>query len=281
MSSMAYTKLREDVFSTLTVNAGVLLANFNPTTGAMLKSDIIGATNGGLNFQATPSFKDFGEDIDNCPKKTKELMRLDDWDIKVSGTFLTADTSAARKLMALADISTTKITPRDTVDADNDFFDLWLVCDYGTVNTGSTPGRVAIHMMNAMSTGGFQLQTTDKEKGKYSFEFTAHYSIDAQETVPFEVYIVEGTSSSAVPGIRFADKVVYVVKDATKQLVLSHLSPAGQTVTYSSSATTYATVNSSTGVVTGEAAGSSIVTASITVDGVTYSDTCTVIVTAS
>lgn len=54
--------------------------------------------------------------------------------------------------------------------------------------------------------------------------------------------------------------------------------PAGTAVSWSSSTTTYATV--ANGVVHGEAAGSATITASITVDGNTYTDTCAVTVNA-
>lgn len=53
--------------------------------------------------------------------------------------------------------------------------------------------------------------------------------------------------------------------------------PAGKSVTYSSSATAKATVTSA-GVVTGVAAGSAIITATISDGGVDYTDTCTVVV---
>ena len=65
----------------------------------------------------------------------------------------------------------------------------------------------------------------------------------------------------------------------TLQLNPIRLSPAGSTITWNSSATAKATV--SDGVVTGSAAGSTIITASITDNGVTYSDTCTVVVEAA
>lgn len=54
--------------------------------------------------------------------------------------------------------------------------------------------------------------------------------------------------------------------------------PEGTAVSWSSSATTYATV--SNGVVHGEAAGSATITATITVGGQTYTDTCAVTVNA-
>ena len=51
-------------------------------------------------------------------------------------------------------------------------------------------------MLNALSTGGFKLQTADKDKGKMSFEFTGHYSMSAQDTVPFEIYIKKGAEEA-------------------------------------------------------------------------------------
>lgn len=56
--------------------------------------------------------------------------------------------------------------------------------------------------------------------------------------------------------------------------------PANAAVTWSSATEAKATV-SATGAVTGVAAGSSVITASITVDGQTYTDTCTVTVEAA
>lgn len=56
--------------------------------------------------------------------------------------------------------------------------------------------------------------------------------------------------------------------------------PAGAAVTWSSSASTYATVGASTGLVHGVEEGSATITASITVDGTNYTDTCAVTVNA-
>ena len=61
----------------------------------------------------------------------------------------------------------------------------------------------------------------------------------------------------------------------------SYVVPSGTAVTWSTTDTTYLSVNASTGVVTGVAEGSGTVTASITVDGSTYTDTCAVTVVAS
>ena len=57
--------------------------------------------------------------------------------------------------------------------------------------------------------------------------------------------------------------------------------PAGQTVTFTSDADSYASVNSTSGKVTAVAAGTAVITASMTVDGTTYTDKCTVTVVAA
>lgn len=191
---MQYTKIPTDTFEHLVLNAGILVDEFTPSTATL--GNIIGATTGGLNFNAVPSFSDFGEDVDNCPKNTMEMKKLEDWEITLSGTFVTVTAGVVKRLIALADVGstdTTKVTPRVTID-DDDYEDLWLIADYSDKNTGTTAGYIAIHMMNTLSTGGFQIQTADKEKGQFAFEFTSHFSLDAQDTVPFEVYVKAGTA---------------------------------------------------------------------------------------
>ena len=190
---MKFTKIPTNTFQTLQMNAGVLLSEFTPATPAVADAKILGATTGGVNFTATPSFIDFGEDIDNCPKNTLQLKKLDDWEIKLSGTFVTVSADLAARLTAAADVSSNKITPRRDLVAE-DFKEMWFVGDYSDKNGDTNGGYVAIHMMNTLSTGGFQIQTGDKAKGQFAFEFTAHFSMDAQDTVPFEIYVQTGTN---------------------------------------------------------------------------------------
>lgn len=193
---MKYTKLAPDAFQKIQMNAGVLASAFVPSTGTLTDSNILGVTSGGINFSAVPEYADFGEDIDNCPKNTKELKRIQDVEVKISGTFAAIDTALAKRLMSAADIDgtdTTKVTPRkELVSAD--FADMWLIGDYSDHTGATNGGFIAIKMLNALSTGGFQIQTTDKEKGKFAFEFTGHYSYDAPDTVPYECYIKAGTA---------------------------------------------------------------------------------------
>ena len=190
---MKYTKIPETTFQNLQLNAGVLLSAFNPESATVANESIIGATTGGVNFTATPTFSDYGEDIDNCPKNMMELKKLDSWEISMSGTYVTVDANAVKSLVGAADVSGNKITPRNDVLL-SDFTDIWWVGDYSDKNGETNGGFVAIHMMNTLSTGGFAIQSSDNGKGNFAFTYTAHYSMAAQETVPFEVYVKAGTA---------------------------------------------------------------------------------------
>lgn len=195
---MKYTKIPADTFKNLQLNAGVLLESFDVDTQTLAANSIVGATSGGVSFTAVPSFTDFGEDIDNCPKNMKEMKKLDSWEAKMSGTFASVSKALAKTLVGAADLSGSKITPRNDLAA-ADFSDLWWVGDYSEVNEDGTStgkaGFIAIHLLNSLSTGGFSIQSSDKGKGQFEFEFTGHYSMEDQDKVPFEVYVQEGTAA--------------------------------------------------------------------------------------
>ena len=201
---MKFTQIPTDTFEKLQLNAGLLVkgaTGFVPSTGVLTTANILGATSGGIQVSCVPSFIDFGEDVDNCPKNMMELKKLDSWECKISGTFVTVSTTLAKLMLGAADIDatdTTKVTPRVDV-LESDFEDVWFVGDYSDKNGATNGGFVAVHMLNALSTGGFSLQTGDKEKGQFTAEFTGHVSMDAQTVVPMEFYIQEGSAESTTP----------------------------------------------------------------------------------
>ena len=276
---MKFTQIPADTFQKLQVNAGVFCKEFDPATEEI--TGLLGATTGGGQFTATPEFSDFGEDIDNCPKNTKELKRQDDVTVTMSTTFVTMDVETAQFAAGAADVDgsdATHIIPRKNLQA-SDFSDVWWVGDYSDVNSGSNAGYLAIHLMNALSTGGFQLQSSDRGKGNFAIELTGHYSISNPETVPYEMFIVAGTNGGETPEVLLEKHAATVKVGGTLKLKVTRLVPSSATITWSSSATAKATVSG--GTVTGVATGSTIITASITVDGVAYTDTCTVTVEAA
>lgn len=276
---MKYTQFPANTFQRLQMNAGIFCREFDPATGEV--TGILGATTGGGQFTAAPEYSDFGEDIDNVPKNTMELKRQDDVTVTMSTTLVTIDADAAKMLIGAADIDAgdeTHIIPRRDLSVD-DFGDLWWVGDYSNINNGADAGFCAVHLRNALSTGGFQIQSTDKGKGNFALELTGHYSMATPDLMPYEVYIKQGSSASETPEVLLEKHSATVAVSDTVKLNVVKKIPATATVTWTSGTTSKATV--SDGVVTGVSAGSSIITASITVDGVSYTDTCTVTVVAA
>ena len=191
---MKFTQIPTDTFKNLQLNAGILIDNFTPTTGTI--GNIIGATSGGVTFKAVPSFKDYGEDIDNCPKNMLELKKLESWEVKMSGSFVSVTTNLIKMIVGAGDINksdATNIVPRNDITK-QDFKEVWWVGDYSDENGKKNGGFLAIHLMNALSTGGFSIKSGDKTKGTFDFEFTGHYSMEHQDTVPFEIFAKVGSA---------------------------------------------------------------------------------------
>lgn len=180
-----FTVIPKDTFSGMQLDAGVLLKTFNPASvEAPQDTDIICATTGGINATCVPTYSDLGEDVDNCPVNMKELKHLDGWECKMSFTALGTSADNIRLALGAADVATNKITPRRDLKQ-SDFSDIWWVGDR------ADGGCVAIQLKNALSTGGFSLQTTKSGKGQISCELTGHVSIDAQDEMPMIFYSID------------------------------------------------------------------------------------------
>ena len=189
-----FTVIPQDTFDALQLDAGVLLTTFNPATvAAPADENIICATTGGINVSCVPTYSDLGEDVDNCPNNMKELKHLDSWECRMTFTALTTDPAGIKLALGAADVSGNKVTPRRDLEQ-SDFSDLWWVGDR------ADGGCVAVKVINALSTGGFTLQTTKNGKGTVSCELTGHVSINAQTTMPMEFYSIDPVTGAGGGG---------------------------------------------------------------------------------
>lgn len=183
-----FTVIPEDTFDDLQLDAGVLLNTFDPEDPAAPDdADIICATTGGVNPTCVPTFSDFGEDVDNCPNNMMELKHLDGWECAIATTALGTSPELIKMALGCADIDSTTgaIKPRKDL-AQTDFTDIWWVGDK------ADGGLVAIQLKNALSTGGFSLQTTKNGKGQIALTITGHVSINDQSTMPMVFYSQDG-----------------------------------------------------------------------------------------
>ena len=195
---MKFTQIPADTFAQLQLNAGILCDSFTPATGTV--GNILGATTGGITFASNPTFEDWGADIDNCPNNTKQLKRVTAYDPSMSGTFLTVTGASLKQLVGAATSTdegdVVKVTPMQALQ-DSDFKEVWWIGDYSDVNTGSGAGFLAIHLIDALNTGSFQIKSTKNAKGNFAFDFHGHYDLEDPETVPFELYMMVGEEASS------------------------------------------------------------------------------------
>ena len=180
-----FTKISAKAFESMQINAGVVLNKFDPSgTTEIQDADIICATSGGVTAECKPNITDLGDDVDNCQKNTAELMQIEDYDCTLAFTALNVTTDVIKLALGAADVSDKKVTPRMTLNptaSTGDFKDIWWVGD--TIDGGF----VAVKLMNALSTGGLTLKTTDKGKGNISVTLTGCPRLGS-DTVPMEWY---------------------------------------------------------------------------------------------
>lgn len=207
-----FTQIQMGAFEKIQINAGVILKEFlkfgedgsitKPDASHFDKSNIIGVTSGGISFASNPEFVDFGEDMDNVPPNTWQLKRVTSYNPVLSGTMVTLDTSLAEYMMG---VKSSQVKESDTNEpttnnskisrfhpmalGKNSFQNLWFVGDYTTDNNALNGNFIAIHLKSALSTGGFQWQSTKDGKGQFAFEFTGHYDLNNPDNAPFDLYL--------------------------------------------------------------------------------------------
>lgn len=191
-----FTIIPQDAFEEMQLDAGVLLKTFDPEDPDVGDEDIVCATTGGISITCAPEFVDLAEDVDNAPNGLMEYMKLQSWTCELTTTSLGTSPELIALALGAADVSGSTITPRRNIQL-TDFDDLWWVGDR------ADGGLVACKIANALSTGGFSLQTTKDGKGQVSLTITGHVSVEAQDEVPMTFYSVEGeeeTTTTTTPG---------------------------------------------------------------------------------
>lgn len=184
-----FTKIPENTFKTLQIEAGVIASAFNPDMAELDAKNIICATTGGITVAATPTFSDYGADVDNCPNNMMELKHLDSWEVSIQFTSLGTSPELLAMALGCADVNGNKITPRAALNQ-SDFKSIWWIGDK------ANGGMVAAHLFNALSTAGLSLKTTKAGKGQISVTMTGHVSIDNQDVVPIEFYSTDPPAES-------------------------------------------------------------------------------------
>lgn len=202
-----FVKLSPDTWRTIQFGAGILLidtsevelSDFEKLQTAQY-ANILGATTGGVNIKVTPNFiaSSLGG-LDNV----YELSVIRNYNISVTGKLVTINENSLQVLVGTEEVE--RIAGHDDkerisyqVQFNNSLpvpTNIWWVGNYGN-DTSDAPEDmeryIAIHICNALSKGGFSLQTTHAAKGEFDFNFEAMYTIADvnSKNMPLEAYFI-------------------------------------------------------------------------------------------
>lgn len=177
------TGIHNETFDNLQLNAGCFLRDFDyaqHTTVASLKAAIadlietndgtlIGLTQGGGNFQCTPTLRHIDGDGIRSPFVGGTVN--DGWTVKLTGTMKEITPDNFKSVLISADEQTTDNVTTLTVRTqikDEDYIPS--LCWVGDTSRG----LLLIALDNALNTTGATFAFTDKGEGTIPFEFQAH-----------------------------------------------------------------------------------------------------------
>ena len=179
---MKYNKVPTDLLDTMAIGSGIIVKEFDIESQTVTGEPLC-STGGGISFTYTPNYMDLGEGIDNLGTNLKGLKTINGETVTISGTAMNGNADFLQYLVN-GETTTGKITPKSDIE-DVDYKDLWFVVDYGA------NGTLAILIKNALSTGGLQIQSVNKDKGTFAYTFTGHRALGDLKP-PFELYVKEG-----------------------------------------------------------------------------------------
>ena len=183
-----FTRIATDAFDALQTDAGVILTKFDPSDPWKVPADedILMTTTGGVNPVATPAFTDYAADVDNAVDNMKEFKRITSWTCSLSCTSIKFNSDNALWALGAAERTylangVAKVVPRKDIQQ-SDFSDIWWVGDK------ANGGAYAIHILNALSTGGLNIQSSKGGKGTSGVTITGHVGLANQDAMPIEIY---------------------------------------------------------------------------------------------
>lgn len=158
----------------LSLGAGVISTDFmsapTPSWTALF------ATRGGSTVTVVPQIREI--EVDNVKAHTKELNTSDGTEVKLSTVVLNADIASINRVLAGSSISGSALSVADKV-SDDEYTAVYFITWLGD-------GKIGVHKLdNAIATNGLNYKTNNKGETELTVEFTAYYTLDALDTVPY------------------------------------------------------------------------------------------------
>lgn len=198
---MTYSKITNEQFKEMQFDAGIWVRSFDIQSPAVQDSDIICATSGGISLSIVPRIIDNGEGVYMMPKHTAEMMQVTGWDVGASFSTIGFSGKTIQFVLGASESGEEGIVPRLDLH-DDDFEDCWWLGDR------VDGGLVAVHLLNALSDEGVDIQTEQGKAGQIAVHLTAHASMEGEMgEAPVEIYSVSNRPTFDVVEHRYL--VVY------------------------------------------------------------------------
>ena len=265
-------KISQDAFESMVNDSGMLLKTFNPNNPVTPQdSAILTTTTGGITLNVDREIIDMSDDVNNAHGIFKQYQVGKQHKPTIQFTAIEMTPEIIAMGLGSADITDNKVTPRAKI-YNSDFQDVWWVC--------KTLGDklLVLHAMNTLSTGGFQFTTNKDAKGTLGLTLSAFADLAQQDVEPLEFYLID----AEVPSLDLSTHNVTLLTTDSPFTVVVNKVPSTGTVTYEVGDSDVCTVTSTWNgfKITPVAAGRTAVTAKMTIDGVDYTSTCLVTVSA-
>lgn len=182
----AVNVLTAEAFKSIPKGSGNILSDFSLETPKIDTTNVVHATQGGVQITYKNTIEDTLADIDNAPTNTKQGAEVSGTTATISYTTPNADPKTIQMAVGTADIDpddpTHVVARLKTVLTD--FKPLWWV---GPMTGG---GFLVVKILNALSTGGLNLQTAHRGGGSMQITLTAFSDLKNPDQAPMEFYSI-------------------------------------------------------------------------------------------
>lgn len=182
----AVNVLTAEAFKSIPKGSGNILSDFSLETPKIDQTNVVHATQGGVQITYQNTIEDTLANIDNAPTNTKQGAEVSGTTATISYTTPNADPKTIQMAVGTADIDqddpTHVVARLKTVLTD--FKPLWWV---GPMTGG---GFLVVKILNALSTGGLNLQTAHRGGGSMQITLTAFSDLENPDQAPMEFYSI-------------------------------------------------------------------------------------------
>lgn len=181
------TGLNQNTAEHIQLGAGAILKTKYTAGTTLSKDNILTATNGGITFNAVPTW--FTPSVDGADEDIADLKHIVKWRVSLTFTAVETSTDVLLKALGVAELKENVIKGKTKITLE-DFKDLYVIGEKGNGDV------LQITIKNAMSVGGLNLSTANNGNGGITFTINGHYKLENLNEAPFDIETLATTATT-------------------------------------------------------------------------------------